>query len=184
MSETMTAYFVSRTGHVLGAVTRAAGAIPPVPRAASLEDVLVRGGFKNPSPLDPSFPGFLMPARELSTLVFAPDLRLVPDPLEFQVLAQIDAVQHLALDVRSISLALTSGPTKVTVQVDHEVPQEEPVWVLITGGTLTEPRIGAGIIPGSTNTGALDVAALSPGTYSVLALVRDHVPFAAKISIP
>jgi len=125
-----------------------------------------------------------MPARELSTLVLAPDSRLVPAPLQFQVLAQIDAVQGLPLNIQKVSLALTTGSTKVTVAATQEVPQEEVMWVLIVGGTLTEPRIGVGIISRGTSSGVVDVAALPQGTYNVFALVRDHVPFAARITIP
>lgn len=191
MSETLTAYFSSRTGHVLGAVTRAAGAIPSPPRAASLEDVLVRGGYEGPDPssggsVDPSFPGFLVPARELSTLVLAPDPRLLPAPLKFQVPVQTDVVQPLRLHVEEISLTFipATGSATVKVTVVNPVTQAEPVLVLIAGGALTEPRIAVGAILASGREVSIDLANLPAATYHALALVRGHLPFAAKVSSP
>ena len=187
MSETMTVYFASRTGHVLGAVTQAAGAIPTVPRAPSLEDVLVRGGFDGPEPrigisVGPLFPGFLVPASELSTLVLAPELSVFAAPLRFQALTQADLVQRLTLTVVRLDLEKSTSDIQVTVTLAAPVTQPEPVTVLISDGTLTAPRILIGsIVSGSS--AILTLQSLPDGTYNLLALVRGHRPFAQELSL-
>jgi hypothetical protein len=190
MSETMTVYFASKTGHVLGAVTRAAGTIPTPSRAPSLEDVLVRGGFEGPAPgsvggVDLTFPGFPVSPEELSTLVVVPDLKVMPAPLKFQVLAQADVVQDLPLNVKVTGISLTFNPTTgvatIKVTVDVAVLQAEPVLFLIAGGALAAPRIAVGVIKqNSTASEDLTLVDLPRGQYHVLALVRGHRPFAAK----
>ena len=176
MSETLTVYFVPRTGHVLGTVTRAAGS--PTPRAASPETVLVRGGFQGR--VDPSFPGFLVPSPQLSTLTLPPDLKLVLSPLGFEVLPQIDAVQPLMGRVRDISMDTNS--VRVTVEV--AVAQEEPVWVLITREEMIVPRIVVKQVAKGESSVLINLDAPQPGgTYQVLALVGDHLPFAQEVTV-
>jgi hypothetical protein len=182
MSEILTVYFSSRTGHVLGAVTRAAGTIPSPPRAASLEDVLVRG-VKTFFPY-PAFLSFLVPATELSTLVLPPHPSLLPKPLDFQVPAQIDKVERLPnLTVTSVDLTAT----EITVAVYPAVAEDTAVWVLIIGNTLTVPRIASGVIFAGNTEAKLPLGTtLAPGNYDVLTLVRRHQLFAvtATISTP
>lgn len=187
MSETMTVYFASRTGHVLGAVTRAAGAIPPVPRAPSSEDVLVRGGFEQPASggtVDPLFPGFLIPASELSTLALAPEPGVFLAPLRFQALAQADLVQQLStLTVKTVVIERSTTDVKVKVTLSAPVTQVEPMTVLLSDGTLTAPRILAGSVSETTDSGTIILPTLPGGTYIALALVRGHRPFAGKSTI-
>lgn len=178
MSETMTVYFASQTGHVFGAVTRAAGTIPTPPRAPSLEDVLVLNvGPEKDAEL-------LVPAADLSTLVLLPNPDLLLQHLAFQVSVQIDNVERLPPNATVSGVVLAS--TQVEVSVSASVAQDAAVWVLITGPTLPTPRVAVGVIKqGKLKTDPpLLLQRLDPGTYRVLALVRGHPPVARSERIP
>lgn len=176
MSGTVTIYFATRTGHVLGAVTRIAATEPKAPQAsASPDDVLVRGVR------DAKDVAFLVPAAELSTLVLAGHPTLPLRPREFHVPTGSSEPQPLP-NLTVFDVPLTSN--EVTVIVNNDVAAEEKVWVLVTGGALTAPRIAAGAIPQGGKSATLPLETLPPGEYHILALVRRHRPFADTQLIP
>ena len=173
MSATMQVYFVTRTGHVLGAVSRAAGGPKAGQKAASQEDVAVRGV---PTLITSEF---LVPAKELSTLVQAANPNLPLQPLAFQVTADGSEAQPLpVLTVSSVTLKVQ----EVTVDVGSKVTAEEKVWVLIAGGALTAPRIAAGAILKDEKSTTLPLETLAQVEHRVLVLVSRRQPFAAKLT--
>jgi len=175
MSATMQVYFVTRTGHVLGAVSRAAGGPKAGQKAASQEDVAVRGV---PTLITSEF---LVPAKELSTLVQAANPNLLLQPLAFQVTAGDSEAQPLPLPVLTVS-SVTLKVQEVTVDVGSKVTAEEKVWVLIAGGALTAPRIAAGAILKDEKSTTLPLETLAQVEHRVLVLVSRRQPFAAKLT--
>jgi|GEM_PF-3538827 len=170
MSETLTVYFVSKTGHVLGAVGRIADATQESPQQTpSLESVLVRGLEQEPAT------EILVPAAELSTLVLPPNPDLLLNPLAFQVPARGNGVQLLNEDL--VVSGITLSDRKVTVALGADLTQAEAVWVLITGGALKVPLVANGTIPAGKFSIDLTIGPLAPGTYQSLVLVREHQPF-------
>jgi len=190
MSETMTVYFASRTGHVLGAATRAAGMVPATPRAASVEEVLVQVPLAPAVSIDLDFPGFLVPAQELSTLVLATDLNLVLNPLGFQILSQTDSVLPLDVTPKIAGVTLrsipTTGTTEITIGLDPsdvDRTQDRPALALIVDDKLTVLRIAPGVVPKTVPVAVMEVPPLPRGSYHVMALVSGRLPFAAVVDL-
>ena len=183
MSEMMTVYFVTATGHVLGAATRAqaAGAVAAVAagKTASAEDVLVRGVADDKTRKPPAFASFLVPAPALSTLALAPHPRLPLDPLAFQVPAESHEVQPLgSLTISKVELKVN----EVTVSVVAE-KTAAGVWVLLLGGRLPAPRIAVAALAAGQDSVTLPLETLAPGDYHLLVLVERRRPFAQSATL-
>jgi len=176
MSETLTVYFVSRTGHVLGAVGRAADVTQEPPqKTPSLESVLVRGVEQDPAI------EILVPAAELSTLAIPPHPKLPLQPRALQVSAETNDVQVLAED--SIVSGIVLSERQITIGVEADVKKPAPVWVLITGGGLKAPLVVVGVFPAGEFQIDLSIGPLAPGTYQSLVLVREIQPFVQTDSV-
>jgi hypothetical protein len=174
MSETMTAYYNERTGHVIAAVTRAAGAGQASRKAPTEDSVLLRL-LDGSDLLD-----FPVPGSELSTLVVDPLPAALLKPVSFHVPEKGGEVQPLP-EATVTSIGLT--PSEVTINVSPQAQAEESAWVLIFGGTLPVPRINSGVVPSGQSVAKLTIETLSPGTYRILALVRGRLPKAQSGTI-
>ncbi len=189
MSGNMTVFFVERTGHVLGAVTRAAGAGQVSRKGPIQEDVLTELTLVGSASLPSVSLQFLVPGKELSTLVVDPLPELLLQPLSFHAPKEVDAqgieqrpkevkqlpgrVPTVNIDAREVKVELsgTGGPILVNA------------WVMVAGGALKAPLIvtGSAKEPGPTS---FALPRLDPGTYRVLVLVAGWSPFAGSKSFP
>ena len=176
MSAKMSVYFVTFTGHVLGAVTRAADSGPE--GLLGVEDVLVRG-VATP-PLSSTYPKFLVPGTTLSAQIVDPDPELLLRPLAYQVLQVPDKsreVKPLGQDTVD-SITLSSNQIHITLATPFKAQADESVWSLIAGGTLPAPRVESKLISFSQGSASLPIERLPQGTYDVLVLVGGRLPFA------
>ncbi|HEV7669574.1 MAG TPA: hypothetical protein VGS22_13705 [Thermoanaerobaculia bacterium] len=171
MSATMTVFFVERTGHVLGAVTRNSGDDQASRKGPIPEDVLIR--FLDGSQA-------LIPGKELSTLVVAPLPDLLLAPLYFHAPKATDAppgteprpkeVKRLPDLVVTVKVFVDGVEVGFTAKVD----KDEKVWILVSGGTLASPIFIEGFIEKDQDKKLFPSPSLDKDViYQVLALVEE-----------
>jgi hypothetical protein len=176
----MTVFFVERTGHVLGAVTRNSGDDPASRKGPIPEDVLIR--FIDGSQA-------LIAGKELSALVVAPLPDLLLAPLYFHAPKAPDAppgTEPRPKDVKRLPKApvtVTLAAAGITVDLGHDATKNENVWLLIVGGTLAEPFLAEGTIKEQTSSIFIPGPGLTMSVnYQILVLVEDHSTFLNQLT--
>jgi hypothetical protein len=192
MSEKMTAFFVERTGHVLGAVTRAAGNGQASRMGPIQEDVLVEisglsgsGSGATVTPMQ-----FLVPGKELSTLVVNPLPAVLLQPLAFHAPKETDAqgVVQRPKEVKQLPGRTLSFISVTATQITVSLPtpgatKTESTWIMVAGKALAAPLIITGDIAKSASTASFAIPQLAPGVYQVLVLVEEWLPFAGGTAL-
>jgi len=179
MSASMTVFFVERTGHLLGAVTRNSGVAPASRKGPISEDLLFR--FKDGTQATVS-------GNHLSTLLVAPLPEVPLAPLDFHAPKATDAPPGTAPRPKDVK-RLPAAPVSVTLYSDgilvdlgRFATKNENVWILVAGGTLAEPLFVEGTIEKDSQGTTLLTPALAKGVfYQVLALVEDHATFLDRL---
>lgn len=174
MASQMTVVAVTKTGHMLGALTGVAPA-----GKATVADV---AGDALPVRIDTKF--FAVPAKELTVAELGFDARVFQDPHDARVVfasppdqdaslgfldssAQGEVVSPLTGDTLTVKTTATTGPTADT-----------PFWVLFQGPPGEPPVVVTGEIPASkTQSRAIPHGLTSGTTYQVLVLLAGFASY-------
>jgi hypothetical protein len=187
MSGRMTVFFVERTGHVLGAVTRTSGASPDSQKGPIQEDVLVGIPGEEASGVGIGFPQFAVPGKHLSRLAVDPVGMLLLQPSYFHAPKAKDAqgieqrpngVEQLP-ELKVNAELLSTAPV---IRIHLTTPAAkggEQVWIMITGGALPEPLFIEPVFDENKDLVDFPIPALAGQAHQVLVLVEKRLPFAA-----
>jgi hypothetical protein len=177
MTDKMTLLFIKHTSHILAAVTRNAD-----PTAKISAEELARGGLLVRG-LVGSDAQFEVPPGELDIATVDLEPTLLLQPRAFF----IDEDQEPPLPIISGATVntVTLTATTVTVKPDNTpVLNDTNVWVLITGGNLTQPQIAKGLVQSGQPSTAFPLVPLEAGNYDVLTFVATRQPHVLNHSIP
>jgi hypothetical protein len=165
MTDKITLLFVEHTGHVLAAVSRSADPTGPISAGELAAGGLLVRGLRDQVQ-------FEVPSVQLAVLTLDLDPVVLLQPRAYAIVQE-----------QAVPLPSTPAPTvtltaiNVEVKLNDDAPAETKVWLQIEGGNLTAPVVTQGLISTGEKSVILPIEPLGLGTYDVLVLVVDYLPF-------
>jgi hypothetical protein len=174
MASQMTVVAVTKTGHVLGALTGIAPAGKATVADVAGDAMPVRIGSTS----------FAIPARELAVAELGFDARVFEDPRDARVVfaSPPDQEASLAFLISSangeVVLPLTGDTLKVKTTSQTAPTEDTAFWVLFQGPAGEPPVVVVGKIPATKlESGAAAHGLTSGTTYQALVLLAGFAPY-------
>jgi hypothetical protein len=166
--EKMNAITFTKTGHLLGVVTRASQ-----PDAAASTEDIAAGGFRLRSSIDSNIM-LEIPEDEISVVLLDYDTRVLYRPHLFALESGIPE-QKTADSPPALSITLDGD--EIEANLPAPVTSSTDVWCLISGSSLSEPIVRSVTIPGtvadSKDTGT-EALVLGAGNYKVAMFAPEY----------